>query len=241
MKKKDIEKEKKKIMEDIEIKRLNDNIIIRIQQTPSSTESMYIFFEKHEKMLNEIQEPKSVKVFFDLYNLTFDPTTLVYVKPILDHFIRLQKVSNEKLKVCSVYVASSVAAGVIQPLIDRNPGEVPTFISSNKDECKKFLRSSTYEKKKLLKKKMTTESPVQWKIFNTIRTKKSNESLLFYISREHDDSIYLYLANRQENKLQEPYVDIRLSTLSDLETKQPVAELLKTNFLGITVEYLIEN
>lgn len=129
------------ITDDIELKRQGDCVIIRLHRTPTDPNQMQSFFTAHQNMLEETKVDKSVRLFFDIYNLTFDPFTMKYIPPILKHFLDCQYLSNKKLKVCSVWVGSAFAASVIQPLLDANPGEVPTLISPEEAKCKNFLRS----------------------------------------------------------------------------------------------------
>ena len=125
---------------DLELRQ--DRFIIRVMQDPTHESQMYDFFKRHEQKLNEIQIHKSARLFFDIYQLSFNFTTLSYIPTIVAHFRKMESLSNQKLKACSVFVASATIAAIIQPLFDKYPGEVPTLISSDKELCKKFLRDA---------------------------------------------------------------------------------------------------
>lgn len=81
---------------------------------------------------------------------------------------------------------------------------------------------------------MTTTAPVTWDVF--LKLKETKPSLLFYVSREPDDVLYVYTANRQGDKLEPPYVDITTCNLSNVEgTTEPITTFLKDKFFGMTV------
>ncbi len=119
-----------------------DRFIIRVMHNPTNEQQMYDFFKLHEIKLNEIKEDKSTRLFFDINELSFNFTTLSYIPTVVSHFRKMEKLSNKKLKACAVYVYSSAIASIIQPLLDKYPGEVPTLISYDKELCKKFLRDA---------------------------------------------------------------------------------------------------
>ncbi len=120
----------------------DDRFFIRILKDPTNENDMYDFFNRHERKLHEIQGIKSTRLFFDVYELSFNLTTMSYIPTIVAHFRKTQTLSNLKLKACSVYVYNAAIAAIIQPILDKYPGEVPTLISSDKELCKKFLRDA---------------------------------------------------------------------------------------------------
>ncbi len=119
-----------------------DSFIIRVLKDPTMESQMYDFFKLHESKLNEIKTIKSTRLFFDIYELSSSLKTLTYIPQVLKHFLKMQPVSNMKLKACSVYVSNSYIASIIQPILDKYPGEVPTLISCDLEVCKQFLRDA---------------------------------------------------------------------------------------------------
>ena len=117
-----------------------ESFLIRILQNPTDESQMHEFFQLHESKLKEIKTTKKTRMFLDLSELSFSATLLFYIPPLLKHFLRLQPESNRKLKACSVCVSNSYAASIIQPYLEKYPGEVPTFISSDEEACRQFLR-----------------------------------------------------------------------------------------------------
>ncbi len=81
---------------------------------------------------------------------------------------------------------------------------------------------------------MSREIPSRWTLFETIRDEKF-PSLLFIVTRDHDEVIYLYNARRIDNILMEPYVDVTSCELKHLEIQSRVSDLLLNNFLGMRI------
>ncbi len=118
-------------------------MIIKVLQEPGfldgSAQALDLFYTEHRAMLTSIKKEKSVLLFIDLMVLSLSAATLSCVPGMIQHFSCLKAISDKNLKACSVLVGSVKAAEYVQNLVDRFPGEVPTFVGSNSDECKRFL------------------------------------------------------------------------------------------------------
>ncbi len=125
----------------LDIKQLDDRVIVKLLRNPNSLEELQGFLTLHKKMLEEIKVPRSKLLFFDVRALYFDVfTTTVYVPVVLAHFIRMRSLSDEKLRGCAVCVSNGEAASLIQRLVEANPGKVKTLISQDEVTCKNFLK-----------------------------------------------------------------------------------------------------
>lgn len=129
-----------------DVKVEEDKMIIRALNIPLNIkQALELFFKKHVKLLTKIQEPKSIRLYFDLEHVPYSVSLLPFLPMIIEHFKNTQSLSDSKLKACAVKVSSLVVANVIQQAIDANPGQVPTKVSTDVNECKHFLRQ--YAKK----------------------------------------------------------------------------------------------
>ncbi len=109
----------------------------------------------------------------------------------------------------------------------------------NKDNTEKKILKCKERKKKLnyfflCKGRMSREETSRWTLFESIRDNKY-PSLLYFVSRDHDDTIYLYNARRVENMLMAPFVDITCAELKSLDKQSRVSDVLLNNFLGMHI------
>lgn len=122
-----------------------NKLIIKLLREPENTEEgnffLDLFFQEHKKTLEAVKVKKSVCMLLDIKMLSYSPLNLTYVPALVKHFTSLKKTSNQKLKACAVLVSSSIIATIIQPLIDNDPGEVPTKITTDEKIAKEYLRS----------------------------------------------------------------------------------------------------
>jgi hypothetical protein len=139
--------QKKEGMACIDIKEQDDKIVVRIMKNPENVDELNKFLARHEDMLLHSQ-PNSKLLLFDVTALRFDAFTMTICVPIVvAHFVRMRPVSDAKLKGCSVVVENEYAAKFIQGCIDRNPGKVPTFLSTDIEKCKEYLKLCRNKKK----------------------------------------------------------------------------------------------
>ncbi len=120
----------------------DDRFVIIVLSNPTEESDMYDFFKNHEAKLRQIKTTKKTRMFIDLRELSFSLRLMTYLPNVVAHFLTMQSLSNEKLKACSVLVSNAHVANIIQPILDRNPGEVPTLINSDEKVCKQYLRNA---------------------------------------------------------------------------------------------------
>ncbi len=87
---------------------------------------------------------------------------------------------------------------------------------------------------------MSTDVPARWQVFESIRDREYN-SLLFMISRDIDDTVYLYCANRVGDTLVSPFVDISSVELSDIKKKSRLPDVILQHFCGMNTEQKADN
>ncbi len=124
----------------IDIELIDERLMIRFLKSPTEKSQLLEFFDLHEGKLQEIKTQNKTRFYIDLSALTFNPQFLIHIPVIVSHFLKLQPVSEVKLRACSVYVSTTYIASIIQPLIDAHPGTIPTFVSADENLCKQFLR-----------------------------------------------------------------------------------------------------
>lgn len=128
-------------------------LVIKVLEEPNGAECEHhldTFFKKHTKFLSKVKDPKSVLCYFDIRVLTMSLQTMSYIPRMVTHFSStVKKLSDQKLKACSVCVSSETVASAVQKYVEMFPGEVPTFVSTDETLCKQFLYN--HNKKKTVK------------------------------------------------------------------------------------------
>ncbi len=84
------------------------------------------------------------------------------------------------------------------------------------------------------KLEVSREQNSRWTFFEITRDEKY-PTLLFLITRDHDETVYLYNAKRVENVLIEPFIDISSVQVKEIEKQSPVSDMLIEQFLGMKI------
>ena len=81
---------------------------------------------------------------------------------------------------------------------------------------------------------MSKDIPGKWVAFENVRD-NHHKSLLFLISRDQEETFYLYKALRINDALVAPYVEVKCVEMKNLNEECSISDVILKNFCGINV------